>query len=35
MTDEITPLELTTGPDIGADHLPVTVVVGPGYESPG
>jgi hypothetical protein len=35
MTDEITPLELTTGPDIGASHLPVSVVVGPGYETPG
>jgi endonuclease/exonuclease/phosphatase (EEP) superfamily protein YafD len=35
MTDEITPLELTTGPDIGASHLPVTVVVGPGYQGPG
>jgi endonuclease/exonuclease/phosphatase (EEP) superfamily protein YafD len=35
MTDEITPLELTTGPDIGASHLPVTVVVGPGYQTPG
>jgi endonuclease/exonuclease/phosphatase (EEP) superfamily protein YafD len=35
MTDEITPLELTTGPDIGARHLPVTVVVGPGYQAPG
>jgi endonuclease/exonuclease/phosphatase (EEP) superfamily protein YafD len=32
MTDEIAPLELSTGPDIGADHLPVTVVVGPGYQ---
>jgi hypothetical protein len=32
MTDGITPLELTTGPDIGAEHLPVTVVVGPGFE---
>jgi hypothetical protein len=29
MTPEITPFELTTGPDIGAKHLPVTVVVGP------
>jgi endonuclease/exonuclease/phosphatase (EEP) superfamily protein YafD len=35
MTDEITPLELTTGPDIGASHLPVTVVVGPGFRAPG
>jgi endonuclease/exonuclease/phosphatase (EEP) superfamily protein YafD len=33
MTDEITPLELSTGPDIGAGHLPVTVVVGPGFQS--
>jgi hypothetical protein len=31
MTEGITPLELTTGPDIGAEHLPVTVVVGPGF----
>lgn len=29
MTDEITPLEFTTGPDIGAGHLPLTVLVGP------
>ncbi|MEE8485691.1 MAG: hypothetical protein V3S38_03945 [Acidimicrobiia bacterium] len=29
MTEEIMPLELTTGPDIGADHLPVTVVIAP------
>ncbi len=29
MTPAVTPLELSTGPDIGADHLPVTVVVGP------
>ncbi len=28
----LTPLELTTGPDIGAEHLPVTVVVGPSFE---
>jgi len=33
MTDEITPLEFATGPDIGAGHLPVTVVVGPGFQS--
>ena len=32
MTEEITPLELSTGPDIGAQHLPVTVVVGPGFQ---
>jgi len=31
MTEEITPLELSTGPDIGANHLPVTVVVGPAF----
>lgn len=31
MTEEITPLELSTGPDVGTDHLPVTVVVGPGF----
>lgn len=31
MTEGITPLELTTGPDIGGEHLPVTVVVGPGF----
>jgi hypothetical protein len=31
MTEEITPLELSTGPDIGANHLPVTIVVGPGF----
>ncbi|MFC2153585.1 hypothetical protein ACFLQ7_03020 [Actinomycetota bacterium] len=28
MTDEITPLDLMSGPDIGAGHLPMTVVVG-------
>ncbi len=33
MTDEITPLELSTGPDIGAGHLPVTVVIGPAFGS--
>jgi endonuclease/exonuclease/phosphatase (EEP) superfamily protein YafD len=33
MTDEITPLELSTGPDIGSGHLPVTVLVGPGYQA--
>jgi hypothetical protein len=33
MTEEITPLELSTGPDIGAGHLPVTVVVGPAFQS--
>lgn len=33
MTDEITPLELETGPDIGADHLPMTVVIGPAFGS--
>jgi hypothetical protein len=33
MTEEITPLELSTGPDIGAEHLPVTVVVGPGFHA--
>jgi endonuclease/exonuclease/phosphatase (EEP) superfamily protein YafD len=33
MTGEITPLELSTGPDIGAEHLPVTVVVGPGFRA--
>ena len=27
----LTPLELETGPDIGAEHLPVTVVVGPAF----
>ncbi len=32
MTEEITPLELSTGPDIGAGHLPVTIVVGPGFQ---
>jgi hypothetical protein len=32
MTDEITPLELATGPDIGAGHLPVTVVIGPAFQ---
>lgn len=32
MTEEITPLELSTGPDIGAGHLPVTLVVGPGFQ---
>lgn len=29
----VTPLELETGPDIGAEHLPVTVVVGPSFEN--
>jgi len=29
MSDGVTPLELVTGPDLGSDHLPVTVVVGP------
>lgn len=29
MTPDITPFEFDTGPDIGADHLPVTVFVGP------
>ncbi|GMQ94340.1 MAG: hypothetical protein BMS9Abin12_1828 [Acidimicrobiia bacterium] len=33
MTEEITPFELTTGPDIGAAHLPVTVVIGPAFGS--
>jgi endonuclease/exonuclease/phosphatase (EEP) superfamily protein YafD len=33
MTDDITPLELSTGPDIGSGHLPVTVLVGPGYQA--
>ena len=28
MTEEITPLDLVSGPDIGAGHLPMTVVVG-------
>lgn len=32
MTDEITPLELSTGPDIGAGHLPLTVVIGPAFQ---
>ncbi len=32
MTPEITPLELSTGPDIGSNHLPITLVVGPGYQ---
>jgi hypothetical protein len=32
MTEGITPLELATGPDIGGEHLPVTVVVGPGFQ---
>lgn len=31
MTEEITPLELMTGPDVGGDHLPVEIVVGPGF----
>ena len=26
---ELTPLSLETGPDIGAEYLPVTVVIGP------
>ncbi len=29
MTNGATPIELTTGPDISAGHLPVTVLVGP------
>jgi len=29
----LTPLELATGPDLGAEHLPVTVVVGPSFEN--
>ena len=33
MTDEITPLELSTGPEVGAGHLPVTVVIGPAFGS--
>ena len=32
LTNEITPLELSTGPDIGANHLPVTIVVGPAFQ---
>lgn len=32
MTDEITLLELSTGPDIGAGHLPLTVVIGPAFQ---
>jgi len=33
MDSTLTPLELTTGPDFGADHLPVKVVMGPAFES--
>jgi hypothetical protein len=29
MTPDATPIELDTGPDIGAGHLPVNVLVGP------
>jgi len=29
MTSDITPLQLETGPDIGVNHLPLTVTVGP------
>ncbi len=29
MSPDATPIEFTTGPDIGANHLPVTVLVGP------
>ncbi|MGI9667756.1 MAG: hypothetical protein ACR2N2_11800, partial [Acidimicrobiia bacterium] len=29
MSDGVTPLSLTTGPDIGANHLPVSVIIGP------
>ncbi len=29
MTNEITPIDLKTGPDISTNHLPVTVVIGP------
>jgi len=32
MTDEITPLQLSTGPDIGAEHLPVVVEIGPAFQ---
>jgi len=33
MDSTLTPLELETGPDLGAEHLPVTVVIGPAFES--
>lgn len=33
MDPTVTPLELRTGPDLGGNHLPVTVVVGPAFES--
>jgi hypothetical protein len=29
MSSAVTPIELETGPNIGADHLPVSVLVGP------
>lgn len=29
MTAEITPLDLSTGPDVGVGHLPVSVTIGP------
>ncbi|MCL1593179.1 MAG: hypothetical protein M3132_02365 [Actinomycetia bacterium] len=33
MDSTLTPLELKTGPDLGANHLPITVVIGPGFEN--
>jgi endonuclease/exonuclease/phosphatase (EEP) superfamily protein YafD len=33
MSADITPLDLSTGPDIGVSHLPVTVTVGPTQSS--
>lgn len=29
MSEGVTPLSLVTGPDLGANHLPVTVIIGP------
>ncbi|NHZ71221.1 MAG: hypothetical protein GWP18_06225 [Proteobacteria bacterium] len=33
MDSTLTPLELKAGPDLGAKHLPITVVIGPGFEN--
>ncbi len=32
MTPDITPLEFATGPGVGANHLPVSVTVGPAFQ---
>jgi len=33
MDPTLTALELDTGPDLGSEHLPVSVVIGTGFES--